>query len=216
MQALRSIEKYLALDKLYVLGTNCVDNGPRDGLEKFLNAASDSPSTVLHYEFVQDYRGLRLARSSQLQIHSTTWILKCCVEPSPEYSVQACKPELRLIRPWSDLTAPAPDAYQSVCGFWHSSRLRQGPSNASPESAPHSLWALSSQCTSSTRTGTSSTSPTSACRRTTSPTSSRRAATPASTTPMPSPCAASSADMDVHAPERCRDYARSVNHLCLT
>ena len=40
-----------------MLGTNCVDNGPRQGLEKFLNAASESPSTVLHYEFVQDYRG---------------------------------------------------------------------------------------------------------------------------------------------------------------
>lgn len=29
VQALRSIEPYLNLDKLYVLGTNCVDNGPR-------------------------------------------------------------------------------------------------------------------------------------------------------------------------------------------
>lgn len=27
VQALRSVEKYLGLDKLYVLGTNCVDNG---------------------------------------------------------------------------------------------------------------------------------------------------------------------------------------------
>lgn len=53
MQALRSVEKYLALDKLYVLGTNCVDNGPRKGLEKFLNAASSEPDTVLHYEFMQ-------------------------------------------------------------------------------------------------------------------------------------------------------------------
>ncbi len=67
VQALRSIEKYLALDKLYVLGTNCVDNGPREGLEKFLNAASDSPSTVLHYEFVQDYRGQRRAWASGIQ-----------------------------------------------------------------------------------------------------------------------------------------------------
>ncbi len=31
VQALRSIEKYLALDKLYVIGTNCTDNGPREG-----------------------------------------------------------------------------------------------------------------------------------------------------------------------------------------
>jgi hypothetical protein len=27
VQALRSVEKYLGLEKLYVLGTNCVDNG---------------------------------------------------------------------------------------------------------------------------------------------------------------------------------------------
>ena len=86
VQALRSIEKYLQLDKLYVLGvrtaghtwctwcltavqsaqccesaltwrmclqTNCVDNGPRKGLETFLKAASDDPDTVLHYEFMQ-------------------------------------------------------------------------------------------------------------------------------------------------------------------
>ena len=53
VQALRSVEKYLNLDALYVLGTNCVDNGPRKGLEKFLNAASSDPDTVLHYEFMQ-------------------------------------------------------------------------------------------------------------------------------------------------------------------
>ncbi|KAG6475673.1 hypothetical protein ZIOFF_064902 [Zingiber officinale] len=56
VQALRSVEKYLNLDKLYVLGTNCVDNGTRDGLEKFLKAASSDPDTVLHYEFMQDYK----------------------------------------------------------------------------------------------------------------------------------------------------------------
>eukprot|EP00898_Chlorokybus_atmophyticus_P003459 jgi/Chlat1/4113/Chrsp26S04124 len=56
VQALRAVEKHLNLEKLYVLGTNCVDNGPREGLEKFLNAASDDPSTVLHYEFMQDYQ----------------------------------------------------------------------------------------------------------------------------------------------------------------
>lgn len=67
MQALRSVEKYLALDKLYVLGTNCVDNGPRKGLEKFLNAASSDPDTVLHYEFMQVLLWQRL------------WIkLSCC------------------------------------------------------------------------------------------------------------------------------------------
>ncbi|GAB2211008.1 hypothetical protein Droror1_Dr00016298 [Drosera rotundifolia] len=56
VQALRSVEKYLNLEKLYVLGTNCVDNGTRGGLEKFLNAASTEPETVLHYEFMQDYK----------------------------------------------------------------------------------------------------------------------------------------------------------------
>ena len=53
VQALRAIEQHLGLEKLYVLGTNCVDNGPRQGLEKFLKAASTSPDTVLHYEFMQ-------------------------------------------------------------------------------------------------------------------------------------------------------------------
>ena len=53
MQALRSVEPYLNLEKLYVLGTNCVDNGPREGLATFLNAASKDPDSVLHYEFMQ-------------------------------------------------------------------------------------------------------------------------------------------------------------------
>ncbi|KAL9232964.1 hypothetical protein vseg_008016 [Gypsophila vaccaria] len=56
VQALRSVEKYLNLEKLYVLGTNCVDNGTREGLDKFLRAASNDPDTVLHYEFMQDYK----------------------------------------------------------------------------------------------------------------------------------------------------------------
>ncbi|XP_047315423.1 7-hydroxymethyl chlorophyll a reductase, chloroplastic [Impatiens glandulifera] len=56
VQALRSVEQHLNLDKLYVLGTNCVDNGTREGLDKFLKAASSEPETVLHYEFMQDYK----------------------------------------------------------------------------------------------------------------------------------------------------------------
>ncbi|XP_031503389.1 7-hydroxymethyl chlorophyll a reductase, chloroplastic [Nymphaea colorata] len=56
VQALRSVEHHLNLDKLYVLGTNCVDNGTREGLQKFLQAASREPETVLHYEFMQDYK----------------------------------------------------------------------------------------------------------------------------------------------------------------
>ncbi|GBF89968.1 hypothetical protein Rsub_02674, partial [Raphidocelis subcapitata] len=56
VQALRAVEPYLGLEKLYVLGTNCTDNGPREGLAKFLNAASSRPASALHYEFMQDYR----------------------------------------------------------------------------------------------------------------------------------------------------------------
>ncbi|KAI7836528.1 hypothetical protein COHA_009628 [Chlorella ohadii] len=56
VQALRSIQPYLQLEQLYVLGTNCTDNGPRLGLDKFLKAASNDPDTVLHYEFMQDYK----------------------------------------------------------------------------------------------------------------------------------------------------------------
>ncbi|KAL6971173.1 7-hydroxymethyl chlorophyll a reductase [Sarracenia purpurea var. burkii] len=56
VQALRSVEHHLNLEKLYVLGTNCVDNGTREGLDKFLKAASSEPGTVLHYEFMQDYK----------------------------------------------------------------------------------------------------------------------------------------------------------------
>ena len=33
-----------------------VDNGTREGLDKFLKAASSEPETVLHYEFMQDYK----------------------------------------------------------------------------------------------------------------------------------------------------------------
>ena len=56
VQALRAIEPYLGLDALYVIGTNCTDNGDREGLRTFLNAASADPATALHYEFMQDYR----------------------------------------------------------------------------------------------------------------------------------------------------------------
>lgn len=38
VQTLRSVEQYLGLEALYILGTNCVDNGRRGTLEKFLAA----------------------------------------------------------------------------------------------------------------------------------------------------------------------------------
>ena len=56
IQALRAVEAELGLEKLYVLGTPCVDNVSREGLEKFLQTTSRSPETVVHYEFMQDFR----------------------------------------------------------------------------------------------------------------------------------------------------------------
>jgi len=56
IQALRTVEKQLGLEKLYVLGTPCVDNVTRAGLQKFLETTSRSPETVVHYEFMQDFR----------------------------------------------------------------------------------------------------------------------------------------------------------------
>ena len=56
IQALRAVEQELGLEKLYVLGTPCVDNVSRQGLQKFLDTTSKSPETVVHYEFMQDFR----------------------------------------------------------------------------------------------------------------------------------------------------------------
>ncbi|MEL7523524.1 MAG: Coenzyme F420 hydrogenase/dehydrogenase, beta subunit C-terminal domain, partial [Cyanobacteria bacterium J06553_1] len=56
IQALRAVEQELGLEKLYVLGTPCVDNVSRAGLQKFLDTTSRSPETVVHYEFMQDFR----------------------------------------------------------------------------------------------------------------------------------------------------------------
>jgi coenzyme F420 hydrogenase subunit beta len=56
IQALRAVEQQLGLEKLYVLGTPCVDNVTRAGLQKFLETTSRSPDTVVHYEFMQDFR----------------------------------------------------------------------------------------------------------------------------------------------------------------
>ncbi len=56
IQALRAVEKKLGLEKLYVLGTPCVDNVTRTGLQKFLDTTSRSPKTVVYYEFMQDFQ----------------------------------------------------------------------------------------------------------------------------------------------------------------
>ncbi len=56
IQALRAVQDKLGLEELYVLGTPCVDNVNRAGLQKFLDTTSRSPETVVHYEFMQDFR----------------------------------------------------------------------------------------------------------------------------------------------------------------
>ncbi|MCP9774226.1 Coenzyme F420 hydrogenase/dehydrogenase, beta subunit C-terminal domain [Cyanobium sp. HWJ4-Hawea] len=56
IQALRAVQASLPLDQLYVLGLPCVDNVSREGLQTFLESASRSPGTVVHYEFMQDFR----------------------------------------------------------------------------------------------------------------------------------------------------------------
>jgi 3,8-divinyl protochlorophyllide a 8-vinyl-reductase (ferredoxin) len=56
IQALRAVEQKLGLEKLYVLGTPCVDNVTRAGLQKFLDTTSRSSETVVYYEFMQDFR----------------------------------------------------------------------------------------------------------------------------------------------------------------
>ncbi|MFN6133835.1 MAG: Coenzyme F420 hydrogenase/dehydrogenase, beta subunit C-terminal domain [Synechococcaceae cyanobacterium] len=56
VQALRAVQASLPLDQLYVLGLPCVDNVSREGLQTFLESASRSPDTVVHYEFMQDFR----------------------------------------------------------------------------------------------------------------------------------------------------------------
>lgn len=48
---------------------SAVDNGTREGLDKFLKAASSEPETVLHYEFMQDYKVWLL----------TFWITYLCI-----------------------------------------------------------------------------------------------------------------------------------------
>jgi coenzyme F420 hydrogenase subunit beta len=56
VQALRAVQDTLPLEQLYVLGLPCVDNVSRQGLQTFLESASRSPETVVHYEFMQDFR----------------------------------------------------------------------------------------------------------------------------------------------------------------
>jgi coenzyme F420 hydrogenase subunit beta len=56
IQALRAVQPTLPLEQLYVLGLPCVDNVSRQGLQTFLESTVSSPQTVVHYEFMQDFR----------------------------------------------------------------------------------------------------------------------------------------------------------------
>ena len=56
IQALRAVQPTLPLEQLYVLGLPCVDNVSRQGLQTFLESTVSSPDTVVHYEFMQDFR----------------------------------------------------------------------------------------------------------------------------------------------------------------
>lgn len=54
VQAVRAVARYLPCE-VFVVGTNCADNGTRAGLATFIAEAAPSPN-VAHYEFAQDYR----------------------------------------------------------------------------------------------------------------------------------------------------------------
>ena len=58
IQALRAVEDKLGLEKLYVLGTPCVDNVTRArAAEVSRNQPAAPPKRVVHYEFMQDFSG---------------------------------------------------------------------------------------------------------------------------------------------------------------
>ena len=56
VHALRAIQDQLGLEKLYIIGIPCTDNVAYPDLLRFLNTASKSPETIVHHEFMQDFR----------------------------------------------------------------------------------------------------------------------------------------------------------------
>jgi len=56
VHALRVLEAELGIDQLYVIGIPCTDNTAYPDLMRFLSVASKSPETVVHHEFMQDFR----------------------------------------------------------------------------------------------------------------------------------------------------------------
>jgi coenzyme F420-reducing hydrogenase beta subunit len=56
VHALRAMQAELGLEKLYVIGIPCTDSTTYPDLQRFLQVASRSPETVVHHEFMQDFR----------------------------------------------------------------------------------------------------------------------------------------------------------------
>lgn len=56
VHALRAMQAELGLEKLYVIGIPCTDNTTYPDLMRFLKVVSRSPETVVHHEFMQDFR----------------------------------------------------------------------------------------------------------------------------------------------------------------
>jgi coenzyme F420 hydrogenase subunit beta len=56
VHALRAIEHTLGLEQVYVIGLPCSDNTTYPDQQRFLRLISRSPETVVHYEFMQDFR----------------------------------------------------------------------------------------------------------------------------------------------------------------
>ncbi len=54
--ALRSIERELGLDALYVIGTPCSDNTTTERFHRFLELLTERPDEVEYLEFLPDYR----------------------------------------------------------------------------------------------------------------------------------------------------------------
>ena len=55
VHALRAAQHELGLEALYVIGIPCSDNVAYPDLQHFLELVSGSPSTVAHFEFMQDF-----------------------------------------------------------------------------------------------------------------------------------------------------------------
>jgi coenzyme F420 hydrogenase subunit beta len=56
IHALRALEHELGLERLYVIGLPCSDSTTYPDQQHFLSLISRSPETVVHYEFMQDFR----------------------------------------------------------------------------------------------------------------------------------------------------------------